>query len=61
MNYNLFKSKTFWTLVVMFLVNGFAAISGQLSPDWVVVINAVLTGVASIFHLQTGNSVSGTN
>lgn len=61
MNYSLFRSRTFWTLVFMFVVNGYAAVSGQVPGNIDLVINAVLSLLASYFHLQTGQSTSGTN
>lgn len=61
MNYSLFRSKTFWTIVATFLFNGFAAISGQLPPDATLIVNAIFGILASVFHLQTGQSKTGTN
>lgn len=61
MNYSLLRSKTFWTLVVMFLYNGYAAISGQLPGDVTVIVNIIFTALGSYFHLQTGQSTAGTN
>ncbi len=61
MSYSLFRSKTFWTLVFIFAFNGYSAISGQVPADWSVVINLFFTGLASVFHLTTGQSTTGTN
>jgi hypothetical protein len=61
MNYSLLRSKTFWTIVFMFVFNGFVAISSKIPADYVLAINAILTAVASIFHLQTGQSTDGSN
>ncbi len=61
MNYSLLRSKTFWTIVFAFLSNGFLAISGHFDPATVVAVNGCFTVVASIFHLQTGNSTTGSN
>ena len=61
MNYSLLRSKTFWVLVLTFVYNGYAAISGQLPADATVVINLVFTVLASYFHLSTGQSTSGPN
>lgn len=52
MNYNLFKSRTFWSLVVMFVVNGYAAISGQVPSGIDMVINFALTSLATYFHIN---------
>ena len=61
MNYSLLRSKTFWTLAFIFVFNGFAAISGSLPAGFTLSVNAVLGVVASVFHLQTGQSTSGSN
>jgi hypothetical protein len=42
MNYNLLKSRTFWTSILLFLFNGFAAISGSVPSEYSVPINFVL-------------------
>lgn len=60
-NYVLWKSKTFWTMVIIFIINGYSAISGQVPSGYDFIINIILTALASYFHLQTGKSVSGTN
>lgn len=59
--YSLLKSKTFWTLVFTFLSNGFLAISGNFNPTTVMAVNGILTIVASVFHLETGKSTTGSN
>lgn len=59
--YSLLRSKTFWTLVFMFVVDGFMGVSGQLNPTVVMVVNGAFTVIASYFHLQTGTSTTGTN
>ena len=51
MNYSIFKSRTFWTLVFTFLYNGYAAISGQLPADVTVIVNAVVGILAGYFHV----------
>ncbi len=60
-NYSLLRSKTFWTVVFMFVFNGYAAISGQLPGDVTLIVNTVLSVIASIFHLETGKSTTGAN
>lgn len=45
----------------MFLANGFLAISGELDPTFVMVVNALFSVIASYFHLQTGKSTAGSN
>lgn len=59
--YHLIRSRTFWTLVFMFVTNGFMAISGELNPTLVVVVNTMFSVAASYFHLQTGKSTTGSN
>jgi hypothetical protein len=54
--YNLLKSRTFWTLVFIFVFNGYSAISGQIPAGADIVINAALTTIASLFHLSTGTN-----
>ena len=52
MNYNILKSRTFWTMVLMFVVNGYASISGQVPAGTDMFINVVLTSLASYFHIN---------
>lgn len=61
MNYSLLRSKTFWTIVLQFLSNGFMAISGSFDPTTVLIVNTFFTMIASYFHLETGKSTTGTN
>jgi hypothetical protein len=61
MNYSLLRSKTFWTIVLMFIMNGFQAISSDLNPSFVLIANALLTAISSYFHLETGKSTLGAN
>ena len=56
--YNFLKSKTFWSIVFMFLYNGYAAISGQLPPDLTVIINAVVGMLATYFHVAGVNNAA---
>jgi hypothetical protein len=52
----LLGSRTIWTLIFMFVFNGFAAISGQLDPQLVTIINALLTTLAGYFKLNPTQS-----
>jgi len=61
MNYSLFRSKTFWTLVFIFLFNGYNAISGQIPAAASVVVNLIFTGLASVFLHSTRESTTGSN
>lgn len=46
------KSRTFYTLLVTFLLNGYNAISPSVSPDVAVIVNAVLMMLATYFHVN---------
>lgn len=59
--YSLLRSKTFWTLVLMFVADAITVYGNLLSPQLLGLLNLVLTGVASYFHLQTGESTTGAN
>ena len=61
MNYSLFKSRTFWTLVAGFAYNVWQLCAPSVSPSISVVLDAVFTMLASYFHLQTGQSTTGAN
>lgn len=52
LNYNILKSRTFWTLVVMFVVNGYAAISGHVPAGADTIVNFALTSLATYFHVD---------
>jgi murein DD-endopeptidase MepM/ murein hydrolase activator NlpD len=51
MNYNIFKSRTFWTLVVAFAYNGYAAVSGQLPAGVTVFIDLAFSLLTNYFHV----------
>lgn len=59
-NYSLLKSKTFWSAVLLFVFNGFNAISGSIPSAYSVPINFVLTALVGYFHL-TGMNASATS
>ena len=61
MNYSLLRSKTFWALVISFLVGGVNAITNTLPPDVVTILMLVLNGSAAYFHLQTAQTAGATN
>jgi len=61
MNYSLLRSKTFWTLVALFIVGGGNALVPVIPPQAQALVTLVLTFVASYFHLQTGESTTGSN
>ena len=61
MNYSLIRSKTFWTIVVMFVVGGGNAIVPVLPEPAQAFVVMGLAALASYFHLQTGKSTTGAN
>ncbi len=61
MNYSLLRSKTFWTIVLMALIGAGNAIVPVIPPDYAGVLETILAVLASIFHLQTGRSTTGSN
>lgn len=61
MNYSLFRSSTFWTIILMFIVGGVNAIANVIPGVWDAVIMAVLTALASTFHLQTAQAAGAVN
>lgn len=61
MDYSLLRSKTFWTIVVMALVGAGNAILPVLPVEYSSSLVVILGILASYFHLQTGNSTTGSN
>lgn len=61
MDYSLFRSRTFYTLVLMFAFDAVSVYGNLLSPNTFALVNLILTSVASYFHLQTGKSQAGAN
>jgi hypothetical protein len=57
-NYSLLKSKTFWSAVLLFLFNGFNAVSGSVPSAYSVPINFVLTALIGYFHLSGVNNAA---
>lgn len=50
MNWTYLKSRTFWTLVAIFVVNGGNAIAPMLPPNVQIITNLVLLALANYFH-----------
>lgn len=61
MNYSLLRSKTFWTIVAMGVVGAGNALIPVLPPEYATIVLTILGILASVFHLQTGNSTTGEN
>lgn len=59
--YSLLRSKTFWTLVVTFVVGVGNLFVPVLPADVQGIVTTLLLMLASYFHLQTGLNTSGTN
>lgn len=60
-NYSLLRSKTFWTLILMFAGDFIAVYGNLLTTEQMMIANGILTSAASYFHLQTGKSTLGSN
>ena len=48
----LIKSRTFWTLVVMFLTNGVASMVGHVPEAYTLTANFILSALAMYFKLN---------
>jgi hypothetical protein len=57
-NYSVLKSKTFWTLVVTFVVTAGNAIVPLLPAGAQVTIVAILLALATIFHVSGVNNAA---
>ena len=61
MNYSLFRSRTFWTLVVLVIYDVIQVYGNIFPAEIATLINLILGSLVSYYHLQTGQSVSGSN
>ena len=52
------KSRTFWTLVVLFVVNGVGAIQASIPADILRVVNMVLGMLTTYFHVNPSQNYS---
>lgn len=48
----LIKSRTFWTIVIMFLVGGIQSIHAVFPGDWATVAEGFLGMLATFYHLN---------
>ena len=55
----MFKSRTFWTLVVMFVVNGVSAIHSSIPANLMPLIDGIL-GIATIYFKMNPSQQYGT-
>lgn len=46
------KSRTFWTVAIMFVFNGLQAIKTSVSPNWQVGIDGALSLMALYFKMN---------
>ena len=46
------RSKTVWTIIVLFLINGVAGIRGYIPSDWLPLIDGVLGLLAIYFRIN---------
>lgn len=56
--YSLLKSRTFYTILAMFVIGGLNAITQVLPTDVQALSMALLAAIASYFHLATGRGDS---
>ena len=53
MNFKWLKSRTVWTLVLLFVINGIEGIRGSIDPSLLTGVDAVLTALAMYFRINT--------
>lgn len=51
-DYSIFKSRTFWTVVAMFVVGGGNAVLPVIPASWDAALMFVLSGLATYFHIN---------
>jgi hypothetical protein len=56
MNYSLFRSKTFWTIVAMVFVGAGNAVVPVIPADYQAIAVTLLAVLASTFHLSTAQA-----
>lgn len=59
--YSIFRSKTFWTTIVTFVVMGGNAILPMIPETYSVVVGGLLLILANVFHLDTAKKFGATN
>ena len=52
------KSRTFWTLVVLFIINGINGIHNQIPPALLTIVDVAMTMLATYFHVNPSQSYS---
>jgi len=48
---DIFKSRTFWVIVITFIINGITGIRESIPPNALVIIDAILGILATYFHI----------
>ncbi len=61
MNYSIFRSRTFWTVVVMGAIGAGNALVPVIPADYQALAMAVLATFATLFHLDTANKAGAVN
>ena len=56
MNYTFLKSRTFWTVVAMFVIGGTNAISTYIPTNIEPIVMLILGGLATYFHINPARS-----
>ena len=61
MNFSIFKSRTFWTVVAMFVIGGLNAIMNVIPASLQTGLMAVLGIAATYFHINPSQSYNQSN
>lgn len=59
MDYSVFKSRTFWTVVAMFIVGGGNALIPVIPAQYDAVLMLILSGLATYFKLNPSQNYGG--
>lgn len=52
MNYSIFKSRTFWTIIAMFVIGGGNAVIPVIPPGLQAIAMLIFSGMATYFHVN---------
>ena len=61
MDYSLFRSRTFYTLVAQFVFDTWQLLAPSVNPAYSAILNVVFMSLASYFHLQTAKTLGAKN
>ncbi len=50
------KSRTFWTIVLLFVINGVSGIHDSIPANYVTIVDTVLSLLATYFHVSPRQS-----